>query len=93
LTGSLYDKVVKMREQNLIRDIFAEAALGVKDFGNDMAHGGIEVEVTDEDVIETLNLMTVVLEKVYQVEVRTKSLQDRVASRKAKSSKAEKSSS
>ena len=83
LKGDLYKKIDKMAEDKIIRDLIAEAAHGIRDFGNDMAHGDFEVEVTDQDVSETLSLMAVVLSEVFQVDARTKSLRDRFAARKA----------
>jgi len=87
--GFLAEKIKNLQAQGLVRPLVAEAAEGVKDFGNDMAHGDIEVEVTAEDVEETLTLMSVVLDEVFQVDARTKSLRERVAARKAKPEESE----
>lgn len=82
--GFLAEKIKKLQEKGLVRPLVAEAAEGVKDIGNDMAHGDIKVAVTGDDVEETLMLMSVVLEEVFQVDARTKSLRERVAARKSK---------
>lgn len=81
-SGTLYTKIDAMAEQRIIRPLIAEAAHGIRVFGNDMAHGDFEVEITDDDVRETLGLMAVVLSEVFQVDARTKSLRARFEARK-----------
>lgn len=81
-TGTLHEKIQEMAKQGVIRPVIADAAMGVKDFGNQMAHGDIEVEVTDEDVDDTLALMSVVLNEVFQVEAQTRALRAKVNNRK-----------
>jgi len=81
LKGDLYKKIDRMAEEKIIRELVAEAAHGIRDFGNEMAHGDFDVEVTDEDVSETLSLMAVVLGEVFQVDARTKSLRERFKAR------------
>lgn len=83
VSGNLYAKIDALANRGIIRPLIAEAAHGIRDYGNDMAHGDFGAEVTDEDVEETLGLMGVVLSEVFQVDARTKSLRDRVAKRKA----------
>lgn len=84
-TGNLHGKIQQMEKDGTIRSLIVQAAMGVKDFGNDMAHGDIEQDVTDEDVVETLELMGVILNEVFQIEARTRTLRKRVADRKASS--------
>lgn len=81
--GFLHAKIEQLEKQGVIRPIITKAALGLKDFGNDMAHGDFEQEVTEEDVMEVLSLMTTILGEVFQTDARTKSLRDRVDARKA----------
>ena len=85
VTGNLREKIEQMEKKGLIRPLIVKAAMGIKDFGNDMAHGDIEQEVTDEDVKETLELMGVVLNEVFQIEARTRTLRQRVTDRKTSS--------
>lgn len=86
--GTLHEKIEEMAKQDVIRQVIVDAAMGVKDFGNQMAHGGIEMEVTSEDVDDTLSLMSVVLNEVFQVEAQTRSLRAKVNERKKPASEA-----
>lgn len=81
--GTLYDKIGEMAKSGLLRQTTAQAAHGIRYYGNDMAHGDFDFEVTDDDVSETLNLMGVVLTEVFQVDAKTKSLVERYRNRKA----------
>lgn len=85
-SGSLFSKVDEMVKRGIIRPLIAEAAHGIRDFGNDMAHGDFGTAVSDQDVEETLNLMAVVLSEVFQIDARTKALRERVKERKAETS-------
>ena len=82
-SGTLYSKIEALVKKGIVRPLIAEAAHGVRDFGNDMAHGDFDVEVTDDDVNDVLNLMSVVLSEVFQVDAKTRSLRERVSARKA----------
>lgn len=81
-SGTLYQKIEALAERGVVRPLIAEAAHGIRDFGNDMAHGDFTTEVTEQDVGETLDLMAVVLSEVFQVDAKTKSLRARAAARK-----------
>jgi|GEM_PF-1044823 len=86
ITGTLKDKITKMAVANIIRPMILETAMGIKDFGNEMAHGDIEKDVTIEDATEILELMSVVLNEVFQIEAQTRSLRARLMDRKAQHS-------
>jgi hypothetical protein len=81
-SGSLHLKIVELQKRGIVRPLFSEAALGIKDYGNDMAHGDFTQDVSEDDVADTLTLMAVVLQEVFQVDARTKALRAKVASRK-----------
>lgn len=80
--GTLYAKIEKLAKKGIVRPLIAEAAHGIRDFGNDMAHGDFKTDVTQQDVDETLDLMAVVLSEVFQVDAKTKALRERYAARK-----------
>ena len=69
-TGNLYAKIDAMTEQGLLRPLIQEAAHEVRLFGNNMAHGDFEDEVTAEESAEVLGLMAEVLDEVFQTPER-----------------------
>ena len=64
--GSLFDKIDKMHEAGLIRPHVKDAAHEVRHFGNDMAHGDFVEPVDRDEAEEDLELMSGVLNEVYQ---------------------------
>jgi hypothetical protein len=62
--GTLLDKIDAM--SHLVREHVRRGAHEVRLLGNDMAHGDLGEEVTDEDAELVLTLMSKVLDDVYQ---------------------------
>jgi hypothetical protein len=65
-TGKLFHKIEAMEKQGLIRAHIKEAAHEVRHLGNDVAHGDFIDPTTKEETEETLELMSEVLNEVYQ---------------------------
>ncbi|OAV59859.1 hypothetical protein A6F49_13955 [Enteractinococcus helveticum] len=66
-SGSLATKIDKLADDGLIRKTIKDAAHQVRLFGNDMAHGDIEIEATENDSAQILRLLTMVFEDSYEV--------------------------
>ncbi|WP_341394041.1 DUF4145 domain-containing protein [Arthrobacter sp. G119Y2] len=82
--GTLEAKIDEMVENNFIREHIKAVAHEVRHFGNDMAHGDIDVPVTQDDAVEVLALMDEILNEVYQGPARLAAIQARRAERKKK---------
>lgn len=80
-TGTLFQKIDALAAQGLLRAVVQDAAHEVRLFGNDMAHGDFEQDVTAEESAEVLGLMAEVLDEVFQSPTR---LARRKANREAK---------
>jgi hypothetical protein len=65
-TGSLMAKIDALHAAGMIRAKIAEAAHLVRLLGNDMAHGDFTQSVEREEAEETVSLMTLLLDEVYQ---------------------------
>ena len=65
-TGRLVDKIEELEKRSLIRPHIKDAAHEVRHLGNDMAHGDFIDPVTEEETAETLELMSEILNEVYQ---------------------------
>lgn len=65
--GSLVKKIDELAGNGHIRKNIKDAAHQVRKFGNDMAHGDIKVEVTEEDSLQVLQLLTFILQDLYEV--------------------------
>lgn len=64
--GQLFQKIEAMGAQGVIRPQTVEAAHGVRDIGNDMAHGDFATaDVSKEDASDVLILMDVVLNDAF----------------------------
>lgn len=66
--GNLVEKVKALAEAGHVRPRVADAADSIRRFGNDMAHGDIQVEVTSEDAAQVLALLRIVLQDIYQTD-------------------------
>jgi hypothetical protein len=64
--GRLIDKIEEMESQGLIRGHIKVAAHEVRHLGNDMAHGDFIEPVDETETAETLELMSEILNEVYQ---------------------------
>lgn len=79
--GKLFQKIESMGAQGVIRPQTVKAAHGVRDVGNDMAHGDFATaDVTAEDASDVLILMDVVLNDAFAGD----SALDQLMSRRAK---------
>lgn len=67
---SLADRIDAMTRDGLIRSHTAELAHEVRHLGNDMAHGDFVEPVAPEEADEILELMSEVLQEVYQSPAR-----------------------
>jgi hypothetical protein len=65
-TGGLLAKIDALAEQGFIRPLIAQGAHQVRLIGNDMAHGDLNAPIDENDVAATLQLMTIVLNEVFQ---------------------------
>jgi hypothetical protein len=70
IKGTLEAKVDKMHDDGLVRELVKEQAHEVRHLGNDMAHGDFVDPVSEEEADETLQLMSEVLDEVYQAPAR-----------------------
>lgn len=66
-TGNLFEKIDRLVEVADLRKKIQRAAHQVRLFGNEMAHGDIEIEVTENDSAQILRLLTMILEDLYEV--------------------------
>lgn len=74
--GKLFHKIEELGNRGLIRRAVVDAAHEIRHLGNDMAHGDFVEPISAEETEETLNLMSIVLDEVYQQP-------NRIAARKA----------
>lgn len=71
--GVLQRKIEQMFEGQIIREHIRDAAHGIRDIGNEMAHGDpSRPAVTDLDVALTLDLMGEILNEVFQSPAKIK---------------------
>ncbi len=82
--GNLFSKIDAMKDKNLIRPDIAAVAHEIRLMGNDMAHGDIEYDVTNEDANDVLALMSQVLSEVFQGPALLLSVRKRRTARDAK---------
>lgn len=80
--GQLFGKINDMKDQGLIREDVAAVAHSVRLFGNDMAHGDINVEVTRQDATEVLVLLAEIMNEIYGRAARLESIKGRIEERK-----------
>lgn len=65
--GNLFQKIDKLAEEGLLRRDIKQAAHQVRIFGNDMAHGDIQVGVSKLESEQVLMLLSFILQDLYQV--------------------------
>lgn len=83
-TGTLASKIQKMHEQHLILVSTKTAADAIRDFGNDMAHGDLAVDVSWSDARDCIQLMELILREVFELPHLAGQLEARAAKRKRK---------
>jgi len=82
-TGLISQKIDALHAQGVVREHVKEAAHEIRHFGNDMAHGDFTDPVTREEAEEIAQLMSEVLDEVFQSPAR---VAKRQAARLAKKS-------
>lgn len=80
--GVLAKKIEEMEEQNFIRPLIRQVADGIRDYGNEMAHGDFSTPVGQAESETVIKLMGVILEEVYQISAQLAQLQQAVGQRK-----------
>lgn len=84
-SGSLFSKIDALAAQGIIQDFTKQTAHAIRTFGNDMAHGDIELAVDVVDAEMVLEFMDALLSEVFQNPAKLAALQARVAARAAAS--------
>lgn len=69
-TGNLKAKIDALADQNLIRPHVQAIAHGIRDYGNDMAHGDFVAPVEAEESQMVIQLVGEILDEVYQSPAR-----------------------
>jgi hypothetical protein len=80
-TGNLKSKIEEMANQNLVRPHIKAVADGIRDYGNEMAHGDFATPVGGADSALIIQLMGEILDEVYQSPARLGRVQQAVANR------------
>jgi hypothetical protein len=80
-TGNLKNKIEEMANQHLIRPHIKAVADGIRDYGNDMAHGDFVAPVSAEESALVIQLMGEILDEVYQSPARLAAVQQAFANR------------
>lgn len=80
--GSLFSKIDELRKADVIQELTKETAHSIREFGNDMAHGDIELPVGDEEADLVLGFMDALLTEVFQTPAKLAALKSAVAARK-----------
>ena len=65
-SGNLFNKIEAMATGGLIRTVIKDAAHGVRELGNEMAHGDFVDPITAEESELVIRLMGEILNDVYQ---------------------------
>jgi Domain of unknown function (DUF4145) len=81
-TGNLKNKIEEMEKQALIRPLIREVADGIRDYGNEMAHGDFGTPVGHAEWEMIIQLMGVILEEVYQISAQLAQIKQAVNTRK-----------
>ena len=80
-TGNLKSKIEEMANQQLIRPHIKAVADGIRDYGNEMAHGDFANPVASADSAVIIQLMGEILDEVYQSPARLARVQQAVNAR------------
>ncbi len=83
-TQGIAPKIEAMQKAGLIRQKVADAATEVRYLGNDMAHGDFTDPVTRDEAEQAIDMMTMILNEVYQEDALIKKSQAARAARKDK---------
>lgn len=81
-SGKLYDKIEALEKAGLIRAHIKDAAHGVRELGNEMAHGDFVTPISDEDTELVIKLMGEILNEVYQSPAEIQRVQAAAQARK-----------
>ncbi|AMU64882.1 hypothetical protein B9M81_05695 [Mycobacteroides abscessus] len=80
--GRLYDKIEALATAGLIRAVIKDAAHGVRELGNEMAHGDFVNPISAEESKLVIQLMGEILNDVYQSPAVISQAQQAAQSRK-----------
>ena len=80
--GSLFKKIDDMHAKGIIQEFTKQTAHGIRDLGNDMAHGDIELPIDSDDADMVLEFMDAFLAEVFQTPAKLVALQQKTAARK-----------
>jgi len=82
IKGTLESKIDAMYDANLISELIRDSAHEIRHIGNDMAHGDFLADITAQDADETLALMDMVLDEVFQKPAKVQRLREAREARK-----------
>lgn len=82
IKGNLVEKIDKLHDQGLILESTKLAAHAIRTFGNDMAHGDLETDISHQDTRDIIELMQLILREVFELPFLAQKLQDRADARK-----------
>lgn len=80
-TGNLMTKIDKMFEAGLILESTKRAAHAIRSFGNDMAHGDLEISLGYGLARDVVELMQLILREVFELPYLAENLQQRADER------------
>ena len=80
---NLFQKIDALRERGIITAHTTAAAHAIRDYGNDAAHHNVAAPVLPEESAEILELMSQVLQEVYQQPARIRAVQAARAAKRA----------
>ena len=86
LKGTLEQKIDKMAAQELLSSVVVGAAHAIRDSGNAVAHADFAeyaIDIEADEVIEVLELMSLVLQDVFQSKAKSSRISEAAARRKA----------
>lgn len=81
--NTLYARIEKLKDEQIIRAVIADAAHEIRFFGNDIAHGDFAEEIDEGDVLQALELMDLVLSEVYESVAKIASVREKRLAAKA----------
>jgi hypothetical protein len=74
-SGQLYAKIEALHDQAFVRSFTRDAAHELRFLGNDMAHGDFVAPVDSDDANAVLDVMSEILNEVYQGPARVTRMQ------------------
>lgn len=81
-SGTLVQKIDALYSGGLILESTKSAAHAIRTFGNEMAHGDLDTEVSPEDTRDIIELMHLLLREVFELPDRAGKLQARAEARR-----------